>query len=289
MLKVTVEDLVEKSFPLISIDRKDDKLIIVGKDCGFMDIFDQNSIDSIDMDSKSIRIQSKHGTVLGNHNVIINLDDGEVVSDGVSHSSNKVQNGSAKARKPRFTPAINGFSLSKVQTMPSEDGDALHCFLRFNKKVVGEFLDRGDGGEYSFFEMKGFSSSKIEEVVRTFPMETRDIGLGPIIIPCNIGILVDRLFNMANIAKVLNKLEARNKDYICVDDWKKGIHLAWAVPKEMKDADVEYLLRQDIKKRYKSEDFSIKRYRSLDELSLVDTMVSEEMLKSEKDVQGSRR
>jgi len=95
MPKVTIEDLVVMSFPFISFDRKGNILIIVGKDCGFRDIIDQDSLDSIDMDSKSIRIRSKNGTILGNHDVLINLDDGKVVSDGISHFSNKMQNGSA--------------------------------------------------------------------------------------------------------------------------------------------------------------------------------------------------
>ena len=62
--------------------------------------------------------------------------------------------------------------------MPSEDGYAVYCKLYFNGKKVGDFVDKGDGGEYSFYADKPYSSSKIEQVVRSFPKIVRDYGSG---------------------------------------------------------------------------------------------------------------
>jgi hypothetical protein len=179
-----------------------------------------------------------------------------------------------KESSTRFTPSINGFSIRSVKTMPSEDGYAVYCKLYFNGKKVGDFVDKGDGGEYSFYADKPYSSSKIEQVVRSFPKIVRDYGFGLMEVEYSIGIMVDDLMTMKDIAKELKKLEGVGRDYVRIDDWKGGRHLSAEISSAMNDDEMEARLKADLKKRG-MEDFEIKRYRSLDDLCIQSIMVND--------------
>ena len=73
--------------------------------------------------------------------------------------------------------------------MPSEDGYALYCKVYFNDRKIGDFVDKGDGGEYSFYADKPYSSYKVEQVVRSFPKIVRDYGFGLMEVEYSIGIM----------------------------------------------------------------------------------------------------
>lgn len=67
---------------------------------------------------------------------------------------------SPKKARTTFTPSINGFFIKSVKTMPSKDGYALYCKVYFNDRKIGDFVDKGDGSEYSFHACKPYSSYK---------------------------------------------------------------------------------------------------------------------------------
>ena len=95
--------------------------------------------------------------------------------------------------RPVFHPSYNGFSISNAITMPGEDGYAVYAEVLFDRVTIGEFLDKGDGGMYSFRANPQFSVSKIESVVRSFPGTNRDYGLGPMEVECDLCQVVDSL------------------------------------------------------------------------------------------------
>ncbi len=225
---------------------------------------------------------------MGDHDISVDLISGVVTADGKVYDKQMpegfqkaVSEKDEKTKKPsssRFTPSINGFSIRSVHTTPSEDGYACYCKVYFNNRKVGDFVDKGDGGEYSFYADQPYSRSKIEEVIRSFPPTNRDYGLGPIEVPCDMNQMVNDLMEMKEIAKELRKLEGSGRDYVLVDDWKAGRHLTCTPPKTMEASKLAESLRADLTQRG-LEDYEVRRYRSLEDLQIVNTFVSIELLK----------
>ena len=112
-----------------------------------------------------------------------------------------------KKARGTFYPSINGFSIRSVKAMPSEDGYVIYCKIYFNDRKIGDFVDKGDGSEYSFHADKPYSSYKIEQIVRSFPKIVRDYGFGQMEVEYSIGVMVDDLMVMKDIARRLKKLE----------------------------------------------------------------------------------
>ena len=161
--------------------------------------------------------------------------------------------------------------------MPSEDGYAVYCKVYFNDRKIGDFVDKGDGSEYSFHACKPYSSYKIKQIVRSFLKIVRDYGFGRMEVEYNIGIMVDELMEMKDISKRLKKLEETGRDDVRIDDWKGERHLSAEFSKAMSDEEMVKRLETDLKKRG-MEEFDVKRYRSLGDLCVRNTMVAEGML-----------
>lgn len=150
------------------------------------------------------------GTMMGDQEILADLNTGIVTADDkvfdepLSDYSQKppIQ----KKAMGTFYPSINGFSIRSVKAMPSEDGYAVCCKVYFNDRKIGDFVDKGDGSEYSFHADKPYSSYKVEQIVRSFPKIVRDYGFGQMEFEYSIGIMVDELMVMNDIARRLKKL-----------------------------------------------------------------------------------
>lgn len=187
-----------------------------------------------------------------------------------------IKSGTKQQTSSRFSPSINGFSIKGVQTMMSEDGYGCYCKVYFNNKKIGEYLDKGDGSEYSFYPEPSFNRFKIEEVVKKFPTKERDYGLGLMGIPYNIDQLVSDLLEMKEISKQLKRLNPDGRDYVLIDEWKTNRHLSCSVPSYMSDEELEFKLRSDLTNKGVL-DYEVRRYRSLDDLHINNTFVKEDM------------
>ena len=165
-----------------------------------------------------------------------------------------------------------------MKSIPSEDGYAVCCKVYFNDRKIGDFVDKGDGSEYSFHVDKPYSSYKVEQIVRSFPKIVRDYCFCQMKVEYNIGIMFDGLMVMNDIARRLKKLEGTGRDYVRIDDWKGERHLSAEVSKAMSDEEMVKRLETDLKKRG-MEEFEVKRYRGMDDLCIHNTMVAEELLK----------
>lgn len=177
---MTVDELKGLSNEKIVFECSKDTLLIKSLTCRYAEFIKVDAIESIERQGKDeVVITVPNGTSMGDHSICIDLTTGIVVADRKTFSDSWPQHFvQKKAPCKRFTPTINGFSIGSVQTMPSEDGYACYCKVYFNGKKVGDFVDKGDGGEYSFYADKPYSTSKIEQVVRSFPPTVRDYGLG---------------------------------------------------------------------------------------------------------------
>ena len=175
-------------------------------------------------------------------------------------------------------PSINGFSIQKAKTLPAEDGCACYAEVLFNGKLVGEFLDRGDGGMYSFYAKNGFNTNKIEMIVRSFPDVARDYGLGLMSVSYDIAIMVDELLDLEDARKNLMKLEKFNRDFVVVDAWKYGKHYNVNVRKDLTDAELMEELRGQLVPDGIDE-YEVRRYRDENDLIVQNTRVTEQMLK----------
>lgn len=177
-----------------------------------------------------------------------------------------------------ITPTINGFSIKSVQTMPSEEGYAVYCKVYFNNKKIGDFVDKGDGGEYSFYADRPYDTAKIEKVVRSFPTKNRDYGLGLMDIPYDMCQMVDDLMEMKEISKALNKLDGTGRDYVVIDEWKTNRHLNCSPSKMMSDEELNSSLRKQLLNMGLI-DCEIRRFRGAEDLQVVNTFVTEDILK----------
>lgn len=284
---MTVDELKKLANDKVLFNSSECSLVIRSKVYRYADFFNIKNIESIEWESESIiRVNIPAGSAMGDREVIVDLETGIITADGKIFDKpipEEIRNASPnkpEPRKPtakRFTPTINGFSIKDVQTMPSEDGYACYCKVYFNGKKVGDFVDKGDGGEYSFYADPPYSRSKIEEVIRGFPPTNRDYGLGPMEIPYDMNQMVNDLMEMKEIAKELRKLEGSGKDYVVIDEWRTGRQFTCAPPSGTSDADLKKRLDKDLMMHGISV-YDMRRYRSLDDLHVVNTFVSEELL-----------
>lgn len=272
-----VQDLQKLTNEKLQFSVSSDSVVIRSWTCKYADMVHVVDIESVEMASPSVvRISIPVGTRMGDHEILADLNTGIVTADGKAFDepmptyAQKPQ--APKKARATFTPSINGFSVKSVKTMPSEDGYALYCKVYFNDRKIGDFVDKGDGGEYSFYADKPYSSYKVEQVVRSFPKIVCDYGFGLMEVEYSIGSMVDDLLVMKDIAKELKKLEGVGRDYVRIDDWKGGRHLSAEISSAMSDDEMEARLKADLKKRG-MEDFEMKRYRSLDDLRVHNTMI----------------
>lgn len=261
-----------------------DILIIRSLVFKYEDCMKLGSIESVERQSKStVRISIPKGSLMGDHDITVNLTTGIVSADGKTFNEpipadiQPATLGSKRTKAMRFSPTINGFSIKSVQTMPSTDGYAVYCKIFFNDVKVGDFVDKGDGGEYSFFADPPFRTQKIEQAVRSFPPTERDYGLGPMKVKYDMNQIVNDLMEMKDISRELKKLEPIGKDYVVIDDWKAGNHLSATTPSAMTDDELADELKKTLSTRGLT-DYEVRRYRSLEDLHVINTSVSTEML-----------
>lgn len=280
---MTVQDLKGLTKERMRFSVSSDSIFIQSLPYKYADMVHISDIGSVEMASPDVvRISVPIGSMMGDHEILADLDTGIVTADGkvfdepMPEYSQKTPI-QKKTTSATFYPSINGFSIRSVKSMPSEDGYAVCCKVYFNDRKIGDFVDKGDGGEYSFYADKPYSSYNVEKVVRSFPKIVRDYGFGLMEVEYSIGIMVDDLMTMKGISKELKRLEGVGRDYVRIDDWKGGRHLSAEISSAMSDDEMEERLKADLKKRG-MEEFEIKRYRSLDDLCVVDTIVTEKML-----------
>ncbi len=122
-----------------------------------------------------------------------------------------------------------------------------------------------------------FRTQKIEQAVRSFPPTERDYGLGPMKVKYDMNQMVNDLMEMKDISRELKKLEPIGKDYVVIDDWKAGNHLSATTPSAMTDDELADELKKTLSTRGLT-DYEVRRYRSLEDLHVINTSVSTEML-----------
>ena len=279
---MTVQDLNGFSNERVRFSVSSDSVFIRSWPYKYADMVHISDVGSVEMVSPDVvRISVPVGTMMGDHEILADLNTGIVTADGKVFDEPMPE----YAQKPKmqkktratFHPSINGFSIRSVKSMPSEDGYAVCCKVYFNGRKIGDFVDKGDGSEYSFHADKPYSSYKVEQIVRSFPKIVRDYGFGQMEVEYNIGMMVDDLMEMKDIARRLKKLEGTGRDYVRIDDWKGERHLSAEVSKAMSDEEMVKRLNADLKKRG-MEEFELKRYRGMDDLCIHNAMVVEEML-----------
>ena len=285
---MTVDELKKLTNDKVLFNSSECSLVIKSKVYRYADFFRITNIESIEQEPKNIiKVTIPTGSAMGDHEVIVDLETGIVTADGKIFDKpmpEEIRNASPSKPEPRksianrFTPTINGFSIKGVHTMPSEDGYACYCKVYFNGKKVGDFVDKGDGGEYSFYADPPYSRSKIEEVIRSFPPTKRDYGLGPMEVPYDMNQMVNDLMEMKEIAKELRSLEGSGRDYVLIDDWKSGRNLTCTPLKMMGDEELWDYLRGELSKKGLT-DFEIRRYKSIDDLNVVNTFVADVILR----------
>ncbi len=284
---MTVDELKKMSNSKILFDTSNGSLLLRSIVYRYADFLNIEKIDSIEKHSDVIvRLTIPSGSAMGDHDISVNLDTGIVTADGkvydepmpegIQKAVSKKEKKTKKPTSARFSPSINGFSIKSVQTMPSEDGYACYCKVYFNNRKIGDFVDKGDGGDYSFYADQPYSRSKIEEIIRSFPSTNRDYGFGPMEVPYDMNQMVNDLMELKEISKALNRLEGSGKDYVLIDEWKTDRHLTCTPPKTMDDGKLAESLRTDLTQRGLV-DYEIRRYRSLEDLNVVNTFVSESM------------
>lgn len=285
---MTVDELKKMSNSKILFDTSNGSLLLRSIVYRYADFLNIEKIDSIEKNSDVIvRITIPSGSAMGDHDISVNLDTGIVTADGKVYDEpmpegiqKAVSKKGEKTKKPsssRFNPSINGFSIRSVQTMPSEDGYACYCKVYFNNRKVGDFVDKGDGGEYSFYADQPYSRSKIEDIIRSFPPTNRDYGLGPMEIPYDMNQMVNDLMEMKEISKALKRSERSGRDYVLIDEWKTNRHFTCTPPKTMDDDKLAENLRNDLSKRGVL-DYEVRRFSDLEDLTVVNAFVCEDIL-----------
>ena len=279
---MTVQNLKELSNEMVGFSVSSDSVFIRSWPYKYADMVHISDVGSVEMVSLDVvRISVPVGTMMGDHEILADLNTGVVIADGKVFDEPMPEYAQKppmqKKARGTFHPSINGFSIRSVKSMPSEDGYAVCCKIYFNDRKIGDFVDKGDGSEYSFHAGKPYSSYKVEQIVRSFPKIVRDYGFGQMEVEYNIGIMVDDLMVMNDIARRLKKMKGTGRDYVRIDDWKGERHLSAEVSKAMSDEEMAERLKADLKKRG-MEEFEVKRYRSVDDLCIHNMMVAEGML-----------
>lgn len=284
---MTVDELKKLTNDKVLFNSSDCSLAIRSRVYKYADFFSIKAVESIELESVNIiKVTIPTGSAMGDHEVIVNLETGIITADGkvfdkpMPEDIRNTMPNKAESQKPstkRFTPTINGFSIKDVHTMPSEDGYACYCKVYFNGKKVGDFVDKGDGGEYSFYADPPYSRSKIEGVIGSFPPMNRDYGLGPMEVPYDMNQMVNDLMEMKEIAKELRNLEGSGRDYVLIDDWKNGRHFTCTPPCGISDEELREKVSNDLI-RHGIPVYEMRRYRILEDLHEVNTFVCLEKL-----------
>ena len=201
---MTIDKLKAMTNDKVLFDSSKDSLLIRSLVHRYADFLRLDKVESIEMESDTaVRIFIPRGSSMGDHEIVVDLKSGVVVADGKVFDEElpgyiRETTKSSKKNKA-FIPSINGFSIKDVHTMPSEDGYACYCKVYFNGKKIGDFVDKGDGGEYSFYADPPYSRSKIEDVIRSFPPASRDYGLGPMEVPYDMNQMVNDLMEILKV------------------------------------------------------------------------------------------
>lgn len=282
---MTVDELKKLTNDKILFDSSKDSLLVRSLIYRYADFLRLDTIETIEKKPDGmILISIPSGSAMGDKEISVDLSTGIVTADGKVFneplpSEMRQSIPTKKKSTSRFTPTINGFSIKDVHTMPSEDGYACYCKVYFNGKKVGDFVDKGDGGEYSFYADPPYSRFKIEEVIRSFPSTNRDYGFGPMVVSYDMNQLVNDLMEMKEIAKELKKLEGSGRDFVTIDEWKTGKHLTCTPLSSISDEELSDKLDKDLQKRGLT-DYETNRYRSLEDLNVVNTFVCIDILKN---------
>ena len=273
---LSVDELKAMSNDKISISTKEEFLILKSQRVGYVDSLRLDFLEDIVLKNpNSVKLSIPKGSFMGDTVITLDFSTGYVTANGRSYNQPNGKTPSQKSTvlKEVFYPSINGFSIANVISVPSEDGYAIYAEVLFNHQTIGRFIDKGDGSEYSFYANTPYSTRKIDKVVRNFPSTCRDYGLGDIEVGYDMGQMVDALLEMEDIAKHLKKLQIKNMDYVVLDDWKGNRHFTAEVGKETSNEE----LLEEVKKQG-AKDCEIRRFSNLDDLTVVNTAVSEEMI-----------
>ena len=164
---MTVQDLKGLTNEMVGFSVSSDSVFIRSWPYKYADMVHISDVGSVEMVSLDVvRISVPVGTMMGDHEILADLNTGIITADGkvfdepLSDYSQKppIQ----KKAMGTFYPSINGFSIRSVKAMPSEDGYAVCCKVYFNDRKIGDFVDKGDGSEYSFHADKPYNSYKID-------------------------------------------------------------------------------------------------------------------------------
>ena len=242
---MTVDELAKLSNDKVVIRISGGALMVCSLIYKYADYMKLDSTTSVSRpNDEFVAISVPEGTFMGDHELEINLDTGVATADGKVYDRPLSVRPKARKQVARLHPSINGFSVRKVRTMPSSDGYAVSCEVYFDGEKVGDFLDKGDGELYSFDAVKPFDADKIESAVRSFPPIKRDYGFGRTEFQYDIGLLVDGLVELEEIARKVRKLEKEGKDYVRVDDWKHDRHLGMVAGKSVEDGKIKEFLKE---------------------------------------------
>lgn len=241
---MNVEDLKGLSNRNVDFRVSGDALMIRSLTCPYADYMRLDIIRSVRMISdRIIAVSVPNGTFMGCHELEIDLDNGVVTADGKVYDRPLPVRPKARKQVAKLRPSINGFSVRKVHTMPSTDGYAVSCEVCFDGEKVGDFLDKGDGELYSFLAVKPFDTDKIMSTVRGFPPIKRNYGFGRTEFQYDMGLLVDGLVELEEIARKVRKLGKGGKDYVRIDDWKHARHFGMVAGKNVEDGKITEFLK----------------------------------------------
>ena len=164
-------------------------------------------------------------------------------------------------------PNINGFTLKGLKTMMGRDGYMVNCTLLFNEKKCGDYIDQGDGSEYTFYPAEGFTQRGIENALRRFPLiDTHDEELDLPPIHWNIGILVDRLIGIKETLKEFRKVQKKGYELAIVTNNRTNGFYTVLVPPASSDKALGKVIDDGMRKKG-IDDYSWKRYRTEDDLT----------------------
>lgn len=280
---MTVQDLKELTNERIHFSVSTDSVVIRSWTSRYADMVHVVDIETVEMTSPTVvRISVPVGTRMGDHEILADLSTGIVTADGNVFDEPMPEYAQKQPIKKKttsatFHPSINGFSIRSVKAMPSEDGYAVYCKIYFNDRKIGDFMDKGDGGDYSFYADPPYSRARIEDVIRSFPPTNRDYGLGPMKIPYDMNQMVNDLMEMKEIAKALKRLEGSGRDYVLIDEWKSNRHFNCTASNTKSDDELSETLRIELSKKGLSS-YEIRRYISQEDVRIVNTFVCREMI-----------
>ena len=147
-------------------------------------------------------------------------------------------------------PNINGFTLKGLKTMMGRDGYMVNCTLLFNEKKCGDYIDQGDGSEYTFYPAEGFTQRGIENALRRFPLiDTHDEELDLPPIHWNIGILVDRLIGVKETLKEFRKAQKKGYELAIVTNNRTNGYYTVLVPPASSDKALGKVIDDGMRKK----------------------------------------